>query len=108
MTLRSEKIVGLKVMEKSITGLIKVIFGNSLMERNWYYPHNIDLMHHESNIVESIISMCFDVGFSKDNMNARKDLAALCNRPSLEAKTNAKENLTRPSAPYYLKPIKRK
>jgi hypothetical protein len=44
-------------------------------------------MHQEHNIVESIISMCFDVtSFSKDNVNARKDLAALCNRPSLKPK----------------------
>jgi hypothetical protein len=48
-------------------------------------------MHQGRNVVESTIGMCFDViGFSKDNMNARKDLATLCNRPSLEAKTNAK------------------
>jgi hypothetical protein len=60
-------------------------------------PHNINLMNQERNIVESIISMCLDVtGFSKDNMNARKDLAALCDRPLLEVKTNAKGNLTRP------------
>jgi hypothetical protein len=45
--------------------------------------------------MESIISMCFDIiGLSKDNVNTRKDLAALCSRPSLEAKRNAKENLT--------------
>jgi hypothetical protein len=51
-------------------------------------------MHQERNVVESIISMCFDVtGFSKDNINARKDLATLYNRPSLEPKTNAKGNL---------------
>jgi hypothetical protein len=66
-------------------------------------------MHQERNIVESIISMCFNVtGFSKDNMNARKHLATLCNRPSLEAKTNAKGNLTRLRAPYYLKSTERK
>jgi hypothetical protein len=72
-------------------------------------PHNIDLMHQERNVVESIISMCLDViGFSKDNMNARKDLAALCDHPLLEVKTNAKGNLTRPRAPYCLKPAERK
>jgi hypothetical protein len=50
--------------------------------------HNIDLMHQERNVTESIISMCFDVtGFSKDNINARKDLADLYNRPSMERKT---------------------
>jgi hypothetical protein len=72
-------------------------------------PHNIDLMHREHNVAESNIRMCFDVtGFLKDNVNARKDLAALCNRPSLEPKINAKENLKRPRAPYYLKPTERK
>jgi hypothetical protein len=36
-------------------------------------PHNINLMHQEHNVVESIISMCLDVtNFSKDNINARK------------------------------------
>jgi hypothetical protein len=72
-------------------------------------PHNIDLMHQECNVAESIISMCFDVtGFSKDNVNTRKDLGALCNCPSLEPKRNAKGNLKRPRAPYYLKPVERK
>jgi hypothetical protein len=66
-------------------------------------------MHQGHNIAESIISMCFDViDFLKDNINIRKDLAALCNRPSLEAKTNAKGNLTRSRAPYCLKPAERK
>jgi hypothetical protein len=66
-------------------------------------------MHQERNIAKSIISTCFDVtGFSKDNINARKDLAALCNRPSLEPKINAKGNLKRPWAPYCLKPVERK
>jgi hypothetical protein len=72
-------------------------------------PHNINLMHQETNIVKSIISMCFDItGFSKDNVNARKDLAALCNHPSLEQKRNVKGNLKRPWAPYCLKLIERK
>jgi hypothetical protein len=72
-------------------------------------PYNVNLMHQERNVAESIISMCFDVtGFSKDNVNARKDLAALCNRPLLEPKINEKENLKRPHAPYHLKPTERK
>jgi hypothetical protein len=55
-------------------------------------PHNIDLMHHERNLAESIMSMCLDVtGFMKDNTNAWKDLAVLCDCPLLEGKTNAKE-----------------
>jgi hypothetical protein len=54
------------------------------------------MMHQERNVAESIISMCLDVtDFSKDNMNVRKDLAALCDHPLLGVKTNAKGNLTR-------------
>jgi hypothetical protein len=66
-------------------------------------------MHQEQNIAESIMSMCLDViGFTKDNVNARKYLAALCDHPSLEAKPNARGNLKRPKAPYCLKPTERK
>jgi hypothetical protein len=49
--------------------------------------HNIDVMHQERNMGESIISTC--MGFSgkkKDNMKGRQYLAELCNRPSLELK----------------------
>jgi hypothetical protein len=54
--------------------------------------------------VEIIMSMCFRViGFTKDNMNAGKHLTALCDHPSLKAKSNAKVNLSRPQAPYCLK-----
>jgi hypothetical protein len=66
-------------------------------------------MHQERNVVENIISMYFDVtGFSKDNINARKDLADLCNYPLMEPKINAKGNLKRTRAPYCLKPAERK
>jgi hypothetical protein len=66
-------------------------------------------MHQERNVAENIMSMYLVVtGFTKDNVNARKDLAALCDRPSLEAKLNARGNLKRPKAPYYLKLTKRK
>jgi hypothetical protein len=72
-------------------------------------PHNIDLMHQEWNIVENIMSMCLDVtGFMKNNMNVREDLAALYDHPLQKAKTNAKGNLSRPKAPYCLKPTERK
>jgi hypothetical protein len=72
-------------------------------------PHNIDLMHQECNIAESIISMCFDVtDFSKDNVIARKGLANLCNCPFMEPKVNAKGNLKRTMTPYCLKPAERK
>jgi hypothetical protein len=66
-------------------------------------------MHQKRNVVENIISICFKfTSFSKDNVNARKDLAALCNHHSLEPKTNAKGNLKRPQPPYCLKPVERK
>jgi hypothetical protein len=66
-------------------------------------------MHRERNIAESVISMCFDdTGFSKDNANAMKDLAALYNCPSLEPKINAKGNLQRPRPPYCRKSTERK
>jgi hypothetical protein len=57
-------------------------------------------MHQERNVAESIMSMCLDVtDFMKDNVNVGKDLAALCDRPSLEAKLNVKGKLSRPKAP---------
>jgi hypothetical protein len=53
--------------------------------------------------------MCLDVaGFTKDNLNARKDLAALYDRPSLEAKPNARGKLSRPKTPYCLRLTEKK
>jgi hypothetical protein len=47
--------------------------------------HNIDLMHKERNVGESIISTCMEfTDRTKDNVKGRKDLAQICNRPSLE------------------------
>jgi hypothetical protein len=66
-------------------------------------------MHEERNIIERIINMCFNVpGFSKNNINARKDSANLCSRPSMEPKINAKRNPKRTHDPYCLKPVERK
>jgi hypothetical protein len=63
-------------------------------------PHNIDLMHQELNVEESIMSMRLDVtSFMKDNINARKALDPLCDCPLLEAKTNARGNPSTPRAP---------
>jgi hypothetical protein len=46
-------------------------------------------MQQERNVAESTISMCFDfTGQTKDNMNARRDLAELCDRPHLELRKN--------------------
>ena len=72
-------------------------------------PHNIDLMHQERNVAESIISMCLNIkGKTKDNINARKDLANLCDRPSLEVKLNPNGKERTPRAPYCLKLEERK
>jgi hypothetical protein len=55
------------------------------------------------------MSMCLDViAFTKDNLNARKDIANLCDRPNMGAKLNARGNLRRTNAPYCLKSIERK
>jgi hypothetical protein len=67
--------------------------------------HNIDVMHQEHNISEKIIGTCIGfLGKTKDNMKARKDLAELCNRPSLELKVTGGN----PRASFYLKPQPRK
>jgi hypothetical protein len=87
----------------------KSCLGELLYAKALILLHNINLMHPERNVAESIISMCFNViGFLKDNINARKDLAALCNHPSLEPKINAKGNMKIPWAPYCLKLVERK
>jgi hypothetical protein len=45
--------------------------------------HNI--MHQECNVAESIVSTCLNImGKTKDNFKARRDIAEICNRPSLE------------------------
>jgi hypothetical protein len=63
--------------------------------------HNIDVIHQECNMGESIISTC--MGFSgktKDNRKARQDLAEVCNHPSLELKVTG----GKPRASFCLKP----
>jgi hypothetical protein len=46
--------------------------------------HNINVMHQERNIAESIVSTCIDItGKIKDNFKARRDIADVCNRASL-------------------------
>jgi hypothetical protein len=51
--------------------------------------HNIDVMHQECNLGESILSTCmYFADKIKDNHKTRKNLALLCNRPSLELKSH--------------------
>jgi hypothetical protein len=63
--------------------------------------HNIDVMHQECNVGESILSkyMVF-AEKTKDNHKARKNLSQLCNRPSLELKSSG----GKPHAQFCLKP----
>jgi hypothetical protein len=67
--------------------------------------HNIDVMHQERNVGESILSICIVfTDKTKDNHKAWKDLAQLCNRPSLELKFSS----GKPHASFCLKPKERK
>jgi hypothetical protein len=67
--------------------------------------HNIDVMHQEQNMGESIISTWLNItDKTKDNPKARKDLALICSRPTLELGENEKK----PHAPYSLKPKRKK
>jgi hypothetical protein len=67
--------------------------------------HNIDVMHQECNVGESILSTCMAfMDKTKDNHKARNNLAQLCNRPSHELNSSG----GKPRAPVCLKPKERK
>ncbi|WVZ77611.1 hypothetical protein U9M48_025460 [Paspalum notatum var. saurae] len=68
-------------------------------------PHNIDVMHQKRNVAENTISTCMDFSDkTKNNVKARKDLAKICNRPTLELIASG----GKPRAPFCLKPQERK
>ncbi|XP_047333830.1 uncharacterized protein LOC124937589 isoform X1 [Impatiens glandulifera] len=51
--------------------------------------HNLDFMHIEKNVFENIINTVMNVkGKTKDNLNARKDMFLVCNRPELHVDPN--------------------
>jgi hypothetical protein len=65
--------------------------------------YNIDVMHQEYNIAESIISTCLDIMCkTKNNLKARRDITD--NRPSLELDERGGKR----RAPFYLKVKDRK
>jgi hypothetical protein len=67
--------------------------------------HNIDVMHQEHNVGESILRICMAfANKTKYNQKARKDLAQLCNRSSLELKSSD----SKPRVSFCLKPKERK
>jgi hypothetical protein len=67
--------------------------------------HNINIMHQECNVGETILNTC--MGFAdkkKDNLKTRRELTHICNGPTLEL-TDSGSN---PHASFYLKPKERK
>jgi hypothetical protein len=67
--------------------------------------HNIYVVDQERNVAESILSMCMDItSKTNDNGKARRDLAMICNCPTLELN----ERGGKPRAPYCLKVKDRK
>jgi hypothetical protein len=67
--------------------------------------HNIDIMHQECNVGESILSTCMTfMDKTKDNHKVRNDLARYYNRPSLKLKSSD----GKPRAPFCLKSKERK
>jgi hypothetical protein len=67
--------------------------------------HNIDIMRQECNVAESIVIMCLDItGKTKDYFKARRDVAYICNHPSLELD----ERGCKQRAPFCLKVKNRK
>jgi hypothetical protein len=51
-------------------------------------PHNIEAMHTKKNAIESFLATIMDIpDKSKDNVKARVDSTALCDRPNQEMKS---------------------
>jgi hypothetical protein len=90
--------MGMKDMEKSTIGLTYVHYGS-------FHMHNIDIMHQECNVAESIVSTCLDImSKTKDNFKAQRDIAVDCKHPSFELD----EGGGKPHAPFCLKVKDRK
>jgi hypothetical protein len=68
-----------------ICGLWELPYMSSLI-----LVHNIDVMHQESNVAESLIHTCMHFEKTKDNLKAQRDLAMLCDRPTQVLNDNGK------------------
>lgn len=66
--------------------------------------HNINVMHQDHNVSESIISLCMDMENTKDNDKSQIDLTDICNRPTLELTNSGRK----PHVPLCIKPKDRK
>jgi hypothetical protein len=63
-------------------------------------PHNIDVMHTEKNVAETLWATIMDIpDKSKDNVKARVDLAELCDIPNQEMKPPSGGNTWRRPKP---------
>jgi hypothetical protein len=51
---------------------------------------NIDVMHQERNMGESIISTCLNITDKTKDGKARKDLVLICSQPTLDLGENEK------------------
>jgi hypothetical protein len=73
-------------------------------------PHNIDVMHNEKNVAEALWATIMDIpDKSTDNVKARVDLAALCDRPNQEIKPpSGGKTWRRPKADFVLSRAQRK
>jgi hypothetical protein len=67
-------------------------------------PHNIDVMHTEKNVAKALWATIMNIpDKSKDNVKARVDLAALCDKPNQEMKSPSGGNTwRRPKANFVL------
>ncbi|XP_060959377.1 uncharacterized protein LOC133030600 [Cannabis sativa] len=64
--------------------------------------HNIDVMHVENNVCDSILGTLLDNDKSKDTTNARQDLKNMRIRQSLWIFEDVRKRLLKPHAPYVL------
>jgi hypothetical protein len=83
----------------------KCVLWELLYVKELILMHNLDVMHQERNVGESIINICMGcTDKTKDNHKKSRDLAQICNRPTLELTDRG----DKPRAPFCLKPKERK
>ena len=70
--------------------------------------HNIDVMHVEKNVCDSLLCTILDNNMSKDITNARHDLKNMGVRDTLWIYEDQNKKLMKPHAPYVLTPEDRR
>ena len=84
---------------------------NLLYYKDLELPHNIDVMHTEKNVGESLFHTVLNIpGKSKDNVKARVDVEKLCDRKKLHMQppTGRRKNWFKPHANFCLDSIQKK